>query len=139
MAGAPGAAARGKSSRSSRALGTTLKRLRKYDLSNAYGMLSLPNHLVLVRSGMVVDPEPGGATLWEVDDFLHTYGVRPGVLLVRPRGLTSAYLFLASASSAWTAFRYSASAAANALAYSSSDIFAAFGSPSNFTACHRRR
>lgn len=65
-----------------RALGTTLKRQRKYDLSTAYGMLSLPNHLVLIRSGMVVDPEPGGATLWEVDDFLHTYGLRPGVLLV---------------------------------------------------------
>jgi hypothetical protein len=65
-----------------RALGTTLRRLRKYDLYNAYGMLSLPNHLVLVRSGMIVDPEPGGATLWEVDDFLHAYAVRPGVLLV---------------------------------------------------------
>jgi hypothetical protein len=65
-----------------RALGTTLKRHRKYDLSTAYGMLSLPSHLVLIRSGMVVDPEPGGATLWEVDDFLHAYDVRPGVLLV---------------------------------------------------------
>jgi hypothetical protein len=65
-----------------RALGTTLKRHRKYDLSSAYGMLSLPSHLVLTRSGMVVDPEPGGATLWEVDDFLHAYDVRPGVLLV---------------------------------------------------------
>ena len=65
-----------------RALGTTLRRMRKYDLSNAYGMLSLPNHLVLVRSGTIVDPEPSGATLWEVDDFLHAYAVRPGVLLV---------------------------------------------------------
>jgi hypothetical protein len=65
-----------------RALGTTLKRHRKYELSTAYGMLSLPSHLVLLRSGMVVDPEPGGATLWEVDDFLHAYDVRPGVLLV---------------------------------------------------------
>ena len=65
-----------------RALGTPLKRLRKYDLTSAYGMLSLPNHLVLIRNGMLVDPEPGGATLWEVEDFLHAYGVRPGVLLV---------------------------------------------------------
>jgi hypothetical protein len=65
-----------------RALGTPLRRSRKYDLATAYGMLSLPNHLVLLRSGMVVDPEPGGATLWEVEDFLHAYSVRPGVLLV---------------------------------------------------------
>ena len=65
-----------------RALGSPLKRSLKYDLATAYGMLSLPNHLVLVRSGMIIDPEPGGATLWEVDDFLHAYNVRPGVLLV---------------------------------------------------------
>ncbi len=65
-----------------RALGTPLKRVRKYDLATAYGMLSLPNHLVLVRSGSIIDPEPGGATLWEADDFFHAYGVRPGVLLV---------------------------------------------------------
>jgi ABC-type bacteriocin/lantibiotic exporter with double-glycine peptidase domain len=65
-----------------RALGTPLKRSRKYDLATAYGMLSLPNHLVLLRNGMVVDAETGGATLWEVDDFLHTYNVRPGVLLI---------------------------------------------------------
>jgi hypothetical protein len=65
-----------------RALGTPLRRLRKYDLATAYGMLSVPNHLVLIRNGMLLDPEPGGATLWEVDDFLHAYGLRPGVLLV---------------------------------------------------------
>lgn len=65
-----------------RALGAPLKRQRKYDLAAAYGMLSLPSHLVLVRSGSIIDPEPGGATLWETDDFFHAYGVRPGVLLV---------------------------------------------------------
>jgi len=27
-------------------------------------------------------PEVGGATLWEVEDYLHTYHCRPGVLLV---------------------------------------------------------
>jgi ABC-type bacteriocin/lantibiotic exporter with double-glycine peptidase domain len=65
-----------------RELGTPLKRLRKYDLPAAYGMLSLPLHLVLLRDGLIVDPEVGGATLWEVEDYLHTYHCRPGVLLV---------------------------------------------------------
>lgn len=65
-----------------RALGTPIKRVRHYDLAAAHGILSLPNHLVLVRSGAIIDPEPGGATVWEADDFFHAYGVRPGVLLV---------------------------------------------------------
>ncbi len=65
-----------------RALGTPLKRVRKYDVATAYGMLSLPSHLVLLRAGGIIDPEPGGATLWETDDFFHAYDVRPGVLLV---------------------------------------------------------
>ena len=65
-----------------RALGTPLKRLRKYDIQTAHGILSLPQHVVLLRSGSIVDPEPGGATLWDVDDFLHAYKTRPGVLLV---------------------------------------------------------
>lgn len=68
--------------RVARALGTPLRRLRKYDLTTAYGLLSLPKHLVLVRSGLVIDAEPGGASLWELDDYLHTYNIRPGVLLV---------------------------------------------------------
>ena len=63
-------------------LGTPLRRVRKFDLTTAYGILSLPHHVVLLRSGMIVDPEPGGATLWEVEDYLHTYDCRPGVLLV---------------------------------------------------------
>lgn len=67
-----------------RALGTPLKRLRKYDIQTAHGILSLPKHVVLLRSGSIVDPEPGGATLWDVDDFLHAYRLRPGVLLVSP-------------------------------------------------------
>ena len=65
-----------------RALGTPLKRQRKYDLQTAHGILSLPQHVVLLRNGSIVDPEPGGATLWDVDDFLHAYALRPGVLLV---------------------------------------------------------
>ena len=65
-----------------RALGTPLKRLRKYDIQTAHGILSLPQHVVLLRNGSIVDPEPGGATLWDVDDFLHAYATRPGVLLV---------------------------------------------------------
>jgi len=65
-----------------RALGTPLKRMRKYDLQTAHGILSLPQHVVLLRNGSVVDPEPGGATMWDVDDFLHAYSMRPGVLLV---------------------------------------------------------
>ena len=65
-----------------RALGTPLKRQRKFDILNAYGMLSLPNHLVLLRGGMIIDPEPGSATLWEVEDYFHAYHVNPGVLLV---------------------------------------------------------
>jgi len=68
--------------RLARAMGTPLKRLRKYDILTAYGMLSLPQHLVLLRSGVIVDPEPGGATLWEVEDYFHAYHVRPGFLLV---------------------------------------------------------
>lgn len=67
--------------RVARALGTPLRRMRKYELANAYGLLSLPKHLVLVRSGLLIDAEPGGASLWEVEDYLHTYKVRPGVLL----------------------------------------------------------
>lgn len=68
--------------RVARALGTRLKRHRKYDLSTAYGILSLPHHVVLLRAGMVVDPEPGGGSIWEVDDYLHAYNLRPGYLLV---------------------------------------------------------
>lgn len=68
--------------RIARALGTPLRRLRKYDITNAYGILSLPMHVVLLRGGLIIDPEPGGASLWEIEDYLHTYNVRPGVLLV---------------------------------------------------------
>jgi len=68
--------------RVARALGTPLRRHRKYDLGTAYGLLSLPKHLVLVRGGFVIDAEPGGASFWEVEDYLHTYAVRPGMLLV---------------------------------------------------------
>jgi ABC-type bacteriocin/lantibiotic exporter with double-glycine peptidase domain len=68
--------------RIARELGTPLRRLRKFEVATAYGMLSLPDHLVLLRNGVVVDPEPGGATLWDVEDYLHTYDCRPGVLLV---------------------------------------------------------
>lgn len=67
--------------RVARALGTPLERHRKFDLSNAYGILSLPNHVVLLRRGMVIDPEIGGGSIWEVDDYLHAYHVRPGYLL----------------------------------------------------------
>jgi hypothetical protein len=68
--------------RIARALGTPLRRLRKYDITNAYGILSLPRHVVLLRGGLIIDPEPGGASLWEIEDYLHAYNVRPGVLLV---------------------------------------------------------
>jgi len=68
--------------RIARALGTPLRRLRKYDITNAYGILSLPHHVVLLRGGLIIDPEPGGASLWEIEDYLHAYNVRPGVLLV---------------------------------------------------------
>jgi ABC-type bacteriocin/lantibiotic exporter with double-glycine peptidase domain len=68
--------------RIARALGTTLRRHRKYDPATAYGILSLPHHVVLLRAGMIVDPEPGGGSLWEVEDYFHAYGVRPGLLLV---------------------------------------------------------
>ncbi len=68
--------------RIARALGTPLRRVRKYDLATAYGVLSLPNHVVLARGGMVIDPEVAGATVWEVDDYLSAYKLRPGILLV---------------------------------------------------------
>jgi ABC-type bacteriocin/lantibiotic exporter with double-glycine peptidase domain len=69
--------------RIARALGTTIRRQRKFDILNAYGMLSLPHHIVLLRAGVIVDPELGGATLWEVDDYFHAYArSRPGWLLV---------------------------------------------------------
>lgn len=67
--------------RIARALGTPLRRHRKYDLATAYGILSLPIHVVLLRGGLIVDPEPGWASLWEVDDYFHAYQVRPGLLL----------------------------------------------------------
>jgi hypothetical protein len=65
-----------------RALGTPLKRHRKYDLNAAYGILSVPDHVVLLRAGVVVDPEPSGGSVWEVDDYLDAYHLRPGFLLV---------------------------------------------------------
>jgi hypothetical protein len=69
--------------RIARALGTPLRRQRKFDVLTAYGMLSLPNHIVLLRAGVIVDPEVGGATLWEVEDYFHAYpDARPGWLLV---------------------------------------------------------
>jgi len=72
----------GEVERVARRLGTPVRRQRKFDILNAYGMLSLPQHLVLLRNGMIVDPEPGGASLWEVEDYFHAYDVRPGLLLV---------------------------------------------------------
>jgi hypothetical protein len=72
--------------RIARGLGTPLRRVRKFDILNTYGLLSLPNHLVLLRGGLIVDPEPGGATLWEVEDYFHAYNVRPGWLLVARDG-----------------------------------------------------
>lgn len=68
--------------RIARALGTPLRRVRKYDLATAYGVLSLPHHVVLARGGLVVDAELAGTTLWEIDDYLSAYGLRPGILLV---------------------------------------------------------
>jgi hypothetical protein len=68
--------------RVARALGTSLKRLRRYDLGTSYGILSLPHHVVLLRGGIIVDPEPFGGSVWEVEDYLHTYRIRPGTLLV---------------------------------------------------------
>jgi ABC-type bacteriocin/lantibiotic exporter with double-glycine peptidase domain len=69
--------------RIARSLGTVLRRQRKFDILNSYGMLSLPDHIVLVRGGIIVDPEPGGATMWEVEDYFHAYPrLRPGWLLV---------------------------------------------------------
>lgn len=68
--------------RIARALGTPLRRVRKYDLATAYGVLSLPLHVVLLRGGMVIDPEVAGATVWEIDDYLSAYRLRPGLLLV---------------------------------------------------------
>jgi ABC-type bacteriocin/lantibiotic exporter with double-glycine peptidase domain len=68
--------------RIARALGTPLRRVRKYDLATAYGVLSLPLHVVLLRGGMVIDPEVAGATVWEIDDYLSAYLLRPGLLLV---------------------------------------------------------
>jgi ABC-type bacteriocin/lantibiotic exporter with double-glycine peptidase domain len=68
--------------RLARNMGTPLRRLRKYDILTSYGMLSLPHHLVLLRAGIIVDPEPGGASMWEVEDYFHAYKVRPGFLLV---------------------------------------------------------
>jgi hypothetical protein len=68
--------------RIAKALGTTLKRHRKFDLATSYGILSVPNHVVLLRAGVIVDPEPSGGSVWEVDDYFHAYKVRPGLLLV---------------------------------------------------------
>jgi hypothetical protein len=68
--------------RIARDLGTPLKRVRTFDVATATGILSLPDHLVLLRGGTLIDPELGGATLWEPDDYLHAYKCRPGVLLV---------------------------------------------------------
>lgn len=72
----------GEIERVARRLGTPVRRQRKFDILTAYGMLSLPVHLVLLRNGMIVDPEVGGASLWEVEDYFHAYDVRPGLLLV---------------------------------------------------------
>jgi hypothetical protein len=67
--------------RIARAMGTALKRHRKYDVATAYGILSVPNHVVLLRGGLIIDPEPAGGSVWEVEDYFHAYNVRPGLLL----------------------------------------------------------
>jgi hypothetical protein len=72
--------------RIARGLGTPLRRERRYDLGAAYGILSVPHHVVLLRTGVIVDPEPAGGSVWEADDYLHAYGVRPGLLLVANDG-----------------------------------------------------
>lgn len=54
-------------------LGTTLSFSRTVDLEDDYGILVLPEHVNLLRNGLIIDPD---GTIWEVDDYLQFYELK---------------------------------------------------------------
>lgn len=65
-------------------LGKRLRLQRKFDADDSVGILGVENdtvaHFVVLRNGMVVDPED--QTLWNYDDYLKTNNLIPRALLV---------------------------------------------------------
>jgi hypothetical protein len=73
--------------KTARLLGRTLVRVhwRKVDLEESNGVLNLigkkgRGHAVVLRNGLIVDPE--GPTILEADEYLKLHGWRVGTLLV---------------------------------------------------------
>lgn len=53
-----------------RKLGTKLTFKKDVDLDNDYGILSLPDHVNILRNGLIIDPD---GTIWDVYDYLAYY------------------------------------------------------------------
>ena len=60
--------------RIARRLGFTLRVRRLTDL-DAYGIIRLYDHAVVLRSGLIINP--GDGTIWDADAYLSNYGVTP--------------------------------------------------------------
>jgi hypothetical protein len=59
--------------RAAKRLGHTLKKRRRIDLENDYGILRLPDHAAVLRSGLIID---GDGTIWEADAYLASRHLR---------------------------------------------------------------
>lgn len=59
--------------RAAKLLGHTLKKRRRVDFENDYGILRLPEHAAVLRSGLVIDVN---GTIWDADAYLSAKDVR---------------------------------------------------------------
>jgi hypothetical protein len=53
-------------------LGHTLRQRRAIDWEDGYGLLLLPDHVVVLRNGLVFD---GDGTIWDADAYLSNRGL----------------------------------------------------------------
>lgn len=71
--------------RAAKALGSALKKRKKYDLDEVTGILSVSSakwsndHVVVVFDGKLLETD---GTIWDVDVFLKHHEAKPGLLLV---------------------------------------------------------
>jgi ABC-type bacteriocin/lantibiotic exporter with double-glycine peptidase domain len=55
-------------------LGQPLHLHKKFDWESDYGILMFDDHAVVLRNGLIIDPD---GSMWEWDDFVSEYGYTP--------------------------------------------------------------
>lgn len=65
--------------RASEKAGMKLRRLRRFDIESAYGILCLSDHVVILKNGLIIDP--ADASVWEADVYLEKNKETPSALL----------------------------------------------------------